>query len=107
MKIRPGRGRSLLGGVMALLVMVLGLAMMGGSGGMGGMGGPLGTFMIIWVLFGLGAAGASFYNAFTRQGLPLYEIDMDHAAEPSFCPRCGKPVGAEDQFCRHCSARLR
>ena len=128
MRIREGRGRSLFGGIAALAVMLLGLAMMGsflgaaGSMGMGSpMGGPIGLFMIIWVLFGLIGAGSAFYNAFSKRGLPLYEIDVERrgrladsladsleveGGDGTFCPQCGQPVGRDDKFCRHCAARL-
>jgi len=68
MKVRPGRERSLLAGVIALVVMVVGLVMMGG------LGGRPGWFTFLWVLVGLGGAAASFYNAFSRRGLPLYGL---------------------------------
>jgi ribosomal protein S27AE len=102
MRIRPGRTRSLVGGILALLVMFVGLWMMSRFGGFGG---PPWPFMLLWVLIGLGGAAASFYNAFSRRGLPLYEIDTD-SGEERFCPRCGAPVGLDDQFCSHCGASL-
>lgn len=99
MKVRPGRERSLLAGVIALVVMVVGLVMMGG------LGGRLGWFTFLWVLVGLGGAAASFYNAFSRRGLPLYEVDLEEDA--GFCSQCGRPIGEGDRFCRHCGAPLR
>lgn len=101
MRVRPGRERSLLAGVMALVVMIAGLVMMGSFGGTGGFPG---LFMLLWVLVGLGAAAMSFYNAFSRRGLPLYEVDLEE--EAGFCPQCGRPVGEGDRFCRHCGASL-
>jgi hypothetical protein len=112
MRIRPGRGQSLVGGIMALVVMVMGLVMLGsyrsnaqGFGNVPGTG-FLGVFMVVWVLFGLVGAGAAFYNAFSQRGLPTYEIDVDDE-DPStgFCPQCGRPVTENDRFCRHCGAR--
>jgi hypothetical protein len=88
---------------MMLVVMVVGLAMMSSFGGPLG---PPGWFMLLWVVIGLGGAGASFYNAFSRRGLALYEIDMEEEGA-GFCPQCGKPVKEEDSFCRHCGASLR
>ena len=93
---------------MALVVMVIGLLMMSRAGGIGGGigSGMLGPFMIIWVVIGLLGAGISFYNAFSEKGVPLYEIQTDSEGNGTFCPQCGEPVQASDQFCRHCGATL-
>ena len=99
MKVRPGRERSLLTGVMALVAMAVGLVMMGG------LSGRLGWFALLWVLIGLGGAAMSFYTAFSRRGLPLYEVDLEE--ETGFCPQCGRPVGEGDRYCRHCGTPLR
>lgn len=100
MRIRPGRTRSIFAGIMGLVVMIIGLWMLSGFGGFGGLPWP---FMALWIIIGLGGAAAAFYNAFSKRGLPLYELDGDPDPR-GFCPRCGKPVGSEDQFCRHCGA---
>lgn len=102
MRIRPGRIRSILAGVMALVVMLIGLWMMTSFGGFGG---PPLPFLALWVIICLGGAAAAFYNALSRRGLPLYELDVDGNTE-GFCPQCGKAVGSEDPFCRHCGALL-
>ena len=106
MRIRPGRTRSLMAGIMALLVTVGGVVMLTSFGGFGG---PPVAFLALWVIFGLAGAAAAFYNAFSKRGLPIYEVDVDRedAGEGEYCPRCGKPVAPEDQFCRNCSASLR
>jgi hypothetical protein len=64
--------------------------------------------MIIWVIVGLVGAGVAFYNAFSREGVPLYEIENDDRERESgaYCPQCGEPVGRNDQFCRNCGAPL-
>jgi hypothetical protein len=85
---------------MALVVMVAGLWMLSSFGGFRGLPWP---FIALWILAGLGGAAAAFYNAFSRRGLPLYELDSDIGPR-GFCLHCGKPVGREDQFCRHCGA---
>lgn len=108
MRIRPGRARSLLVGIMVLVVTVVGLMMMTRFGGVAG--GMFGPFIIIWVLIGLAGAAMAFYNAFSAEGLPLYEVDVDREDEAgddtgAFCPQCGKPIGHNDRFCRHCGAR--
>lgn len=120
MRIRSGRTRSLIGGVAAILVMILGLVMMSRfrrAAPGPGTGMPIGLFMVIWTVMLLIGAGAAFYNAFSRRGVALYQIDVDapatpseqrppHAASASFCPRCGQPVGSGDAFCRHCGADM-
>jgi ribosomal protein S27AE len=105
MKIRPGRTRSLIGGIAALLVMIVGLVMMSSSGGVGGF---LAPFMILWVIIGLAGATVSFYNAFSREGVPLYEIDLeaDREGNARFCPQCGRPVERDARFCKYCGAPL-
>lgn len=107
MRIRPGRTRSLVAGIAALVVMVIGLVMMTRSvGPFGGPGGIVGPFIIAWVVIALVGAGLAFYNAFSRRGISLYEIDMEEDDDASFCPQCGKPVDRSDEFCRHCGARI-
>jgi hypothetical protein len=100
MKIRPGRTRSLIAGVLILVVMGAGLIMMGGFPGFG-------PFAIIWVVIGLAAAGMAFYNAFSKEGLPLYEVDHRQPEGENYCPNCGRPVGRDDHFCKHCGHTLR
>ena len=107
MRIRPGRTRSLFAGIMMLVVTIVGLLMMGRFGGSAG--GLFGPFIIIWVVTGLAGAGMAFYNAFSEGGLPIYEVDLegeDQYQGEGFCPQCGKSVGNDDQFCRHCGASL-
>lgn len=108
MKIRPGRTRSLFAGILMLLVTIVGLAMMGSAGPM--VPGGFGPFIIIWVVIGLVGAAMAFYNAFSSEGLPLYEVDVDQKQEEkpqgAFCPQCGEPVAEADRFCRQCGAPL-
>lgn len=108
----------MIAGIAAIVVMLVGLFMMlGGCGFLGGFGPPgLGgfrtggvflPFIILWVLIGLLGAGTAFYNAFSRRGLALYEVDIEQEEEGrAFCPQCGRPVDEQDQFCRHCGAPL-
>ena len=113
MRIRPGKTRSLIGGILMLVVMIVGLLMMPGNLGNLGIRGPMssafGIFKILWIVIGLIGAGASFYNAFSEEGVPLYEVDMGKEPESGadvYCPECGKPVRKNDRFCRHCGASL-
>ena len=97
---------------MSLVVMVVGLAMMGSFGGKQYFGRMPGfsafwLFMLLWVFIGLVGAASSFYNAFSRRGLSLYELEMGEGEEgAAFCPQCGKTVGEGDRFCRDCGASV-
>jgi hypothetical protein len=102
MRIRPGRTRSIFVGIIALVVMLVGVWMLQGVGGWGS---PPWPFLAIWVLVGLGGAAAAFYNAFSKSGLPLYEVDTGPHG-PQFCPQCGQGIGSNDAFCRHCGVAL-
>lgn len=77
------------------------------------MRGLFAPFVVLWVVIGLVGAGMAFYNAFSKGGLPLYEVDLeedekidDYQEGGRFCPQCGRPVGENDRFCRHCGAML-
>lgn len=91
-----------------LLVMIIGLVMMTSFGGF--IGTRFRAFVIIWLVVGLVGAAMAFYNAFSEEGLPLYEVDVEEDEELErgtvFCPQCGRPVDEDDQFCRHCGAPL-
>jgi hypothetical protein len=116
MRIRPGRTRSLIGGIAVLVVTVVGLVIMphsGPSGSMSGAGNLFGIFRVIWLILGLIGSGVSFYNALSRKGVALYEIDGDShfyrntSEEGGHCPKCGRSIGQDDRFCRNCGAYLR
>jgi hypothetical protein len=108
MKIRPGRARSIVAGIAALAVMLVGLIMLTSVGSI-----PA-PFVIVWILIGLLGAGVSFYNAFSQKGLPLYEVDIDRKRDSptplgssgKFCPNCGQPTSKSDRFCKNCGHRL-
>jgi ribosomal protein L32 len=103
MKIRQGRQRSLIGGILFLVVCIGGVVMMSRSG----MSHMVWPFMVLWIIIGLVGAGAEFYNAFSRQGLTLYEVDMDAEAEAThFCPQCGEPIEENARFCKYCGTPL-
>jgi ribosomal protein S27AE len=94
--------RSLVGGVLGLAITFVGLWMLSRFGSFGA---PPWPFMVVWAIVGLGGAAAAFYNAFSKRGLPLYEVDTD-ADTAEFCSRCGQPNGPQDQFCRHCGVSV-
>jgi len=103
MRVRVGRERSLVSGILSLLVMVVGLVILSSANPAAS---ALGWFRGAWVLVCLAGAALSFYNAFSRRGVSLYEIETGEG-EGRFCPKCGKPVGEDHSFCRYCGSVLR
>lgn len=108
-RVRAGRTGSLLGGIMGLVMLVVGVSLMGGSL-MGGFGAPP-VFVVAWIVICLVISGMSFYNAFSAEGVSLYEIETEApAALPQgttgYCPQCGSPIATGDKFCRQCGTRL-
>ncbi|MGD8398637.1 MAG: zinc ribbon domain-containing protein [Anaerolineae bacterium] len=114
MRNRPGRTSSILSGIFVLIVMGIGLYMMRRSGGFNGV--PT-SFLLLWVLFGLFAAGRTFYRAFRRDRQQPHakperdrEVETERVQEDAvergrYCPECGEPVG-DDRFCSNCGAPL-
>jgi hypothetical protein len=94
--------------------MGIGLYMMVGFGGFRGVFAP---FLLLWVLFGLFAAGRAFYRAFRSDRQPprtAFERDRQREVErveenaveqESYCPECGTLVG-DERFCPNCGAPL-
>ena len=109
-RVRAGRTGSLLGGIMGVVTLVVGVSLMGGSL----FGSPVGAppvFVIAWIVICLVISGMSFYNAFSAEGVSLYEIETEARSAPpsepaAYCPQCGSSVGADDKFCRQCGTRL-
>lgn len=42
----------------------------------------------------------------SRRGRGRRSAEKPKASKALFCPQCGKPIQAGDQFCRHCGSRL-
>ena len=111
MGIRPGSRRSLLAGVVMLLVMVASVAMMRSFACPPSR--VFSAFVIICVPIEVIGASIAFYSEFSKDELPLYELDPPDSEESrdlpkaeAFCPKCGRPVSENDQFYRSCGAPL-
>ncbi len=128
--IKRGRGPSLMGGIMGIVVAAFGVfwTMIAVT-----MGAPF-FFPIFGILFIGIAIGQTVYNFKNATGKNRYseydivdeneEIDpmnqrfgareqqsetvySQSSAECAFCPQCGTQVQAGDNFCRKCGRRLR
>lgn len=132
--VKPGRGPSLMGGVMGILVAVFGIVWTGGALSMGAP--PF--FAVFGLVFvGMAVAGAlyNFYNAGSRNRMSSLDITTDreepdpiaHAMgydapshstdEPpvsdtarkypgDYCPFCGAKAGAEFNYCPKCGKEI-
>lgn len=88
-RIKPGKGVSALGAVVALGMGIFGLLILvptlGSSGGR--FGGPGAAFAILWVIVTFGMAAFYGYNALSDRGVSL--VDIDPTTRPS------RPAGGD------------
>lgn len=123
--IKPGRGPSMMGGIMGIFMVVFGIgwtvvAMQGGL--------LFALFGIVWTCMAIVITIYNFSNATRQDRYSTYDI-VDSSEEPDpmnqrfvtkstaapsqesatcsrFCPYCGSPVVGEFTFCPHCGKKL-
>ncbi len=126
--IKPGRGPSMMGGIMSLFVALFGvvwtiLAVSGGAGFMG-------IFGLIFIAIAVVQAVYNFKNATGKNRYSQYDI-TDYGEEPDpfnerfgnkedtferwtsadsgnskYCPYCGTKVENDYEFCNQCGRKL-
>ncbi len=120
--IKPGRGPSMMGGVMSLFVGVFGIIWTVIAAGMGG--GAFALFGVVFILVAVVQAIYHFKNATGKNRYSAYDI-TDGAEEPdplnqrfgerpepatdedsAFCPYCGTPAEGDYLYCHKCGKKL-
>ncbi len=119
--IKPGRGPSLMGGVMSILIGLFGVGWTIAAASTGG--GVFALFGVIFVAIAVVQAVYNFKNASGKNRYSAYDI-TESGEEPDplnerfgpapeagagptrFCPYCGTPVGEDFEFCNHCGKKL-
>ena len=127
--IKPGRGPSMMGGFMGIIVALFGVfwTVMAVSMGAGFMG----IFGIIFVVVAIVQAVYNFKNATGKNRYSTFDIVDEHEEEDPFnqrfgaqnssdiwgqtssvsednrfCPYCGTAVGKDFEFCNKCGKKL-
>ncbi len=124
--IKPGRGPSMMGGVMSIAIGVFGVIWTVVAAGMGG--GLFALFGVVFVIVAVVQAAYHFKNATSKERYSSFDI-VDSAEEPDplnerfgaktqtrtaasaakkskFCPWCGSKVDEEFEFCNECGKKL-
>ena len=126
--IKPGRGPSMMGGVMSIIVGLFGIVWTIIAASMGG--GFIAIFGILFIFVAIIQAVYNFKNAtsenrysefditdeteesdplndrFGRQFRPESKTGSNSQIGSHFCPYCGTAVGSEFTFCNHCGKKL-
>ena len=122
--IKPGRGASMMGGVVGIFMIGFGIfwTIMASN-----ISGPFAIFGILWTGIAVvttvynfkNATGKNRYSAFDitegseepdplneRFGNPKTTTDKKTEAANRFCPYCGTAVDKDFEFCNHCGKKL-
>lgn len=131
--IKPGRGPSMMGGVVSIAIGIFGVIWTIGAASIGG--GPFALFGVVFVIVAIVQAVYHFKNATNKNRYSSFDI-VDGNEEPdplnrrygesneaadyeqpeawtyegkrdsSFCPYCGAKVEEEYVFCNKCGKKL-
>ncbi|MBE6659302.1 MAG: zinc ribbon domain-containing protein [Ruminococcaceae bacterium] len=127
--IKPGRGPSMMGGVMSVAVAIFGIIWTGLAASMGA--GPFALFGIVFIAIAVFNAVYNFKNATGENRYSIYDI-TDHGEEPDplnqrfgtdshtenetrgqrngkeyrFCPYCGTELKPDFVYCNSCGKKL-
>lgn len=125
--VKPGRGPSLMGGVMGLVVAVFGVFWCITAAGAGAPWFFVG-FGVVFVTIALLGSGSSFYNATSRRRFssfdivaagrepdpldpyvaetPLRDDIVPQRSKDRFCTQCGEAADIDHRFCRACGSEI-
>ena len=127
--IKPGRGPSMMGGVVSVAIGIFGIIWTIGAGSIGG--GLFALFGVVFVVIAVVNAVYNFKNATNKNRYSTFDI-VDDSEEPDplnerfggtsyegeqtykseesggseFCPYCGADVENDFAFCNKCGKKL-
>ena len=112
--IKPGRGNSLLAGIVGIVMVGMGILMYMTFGRAAG--GIFAIFIAIWTIIVIGITVSNFINAFSKRRFSTYDI-VDHKEEgdplnmmldkgSAYCPNCGAKLLKDAKFCQNCGHKL-
>ena len=121
--IKPGRGPSMMGGIMAIFAAVFGLFWMGMAASIGA--GPFALFGLFFIAIAISSAVYNFKNATQKNRYSMYDITSSEeepdplnehfgedepraqtSADSRFCPYCGTALQEDFVFCNICGKKL-
>lgn len=127
--IKPGRGPSMMGGVMSIAAAIFGVLWMIAAASMGG--GFFALFGLVFIFIAIVQAAYHFKNATGENRYSAFDItDGNEEPDPlnqyfgqkepdswedtapsaqsgsAFCPYCGTPVEGDFAFCNKCGKKL-
>ncbi len=125
--IKPGRGPSMMSGVMCIFVALFGIiwTIVAASAG----GGIFALFGLVFIAIAIVQAVYNFKNATSKNRYSAFDITEDNeevdplnerfgnqfspsthpaatGADNAFCPYCGNPVADEYEYCNKCGRKL-
>lgn len=119
--IKPGRGPSMMGGIMGIAVAVFGVIWTVMAASMGG--GLFALFGVVFVIVAIVNTVYNFKNATSKNRYSAFDITTgEEESDPlnerfgekadtineksSFCPYCGNRVEEEYEYCNSCGKKL-
>ena len=122
--IKPGRGPSMMGGIVGIFMIGFGILWTAFAARAGGF---FALFGVLWTCIAIAMTVYHFKNATGKSRHSTYDIlDADEEPDPlnrrfgdpqpdtqsdtcagsNFCPYCGTPAASDYAFCRHCGKKL-
>jgi len=120
--IKPGRGPSMMGGVMAIFAGIFGIFWTVTAFSMGA--GAFSLFGLVFIGIAITQAIYNFKNATSDKRYSTYDIvdsheepdplnerygaptSADFTSASQYCPYCGEPAKADHRFCKACGKPL-
>lgn len=121
--IKPGRGPSIMSGVIGIFMIGFGVLWTILAAQAGGF---FALFGVLWTCIAIGITVYNFKNATGKNRYSAYDITEAHEepdpfnerfgeprenaqerdADNNFCPYCGTPVDGDFTYCNHCGKKL-